>query len=148
LDRLDDGELTGLIAAFEAGEYADRAPHHIEYPFTVTLGGLPVVGRIDAVYTAPAQVGDADDVQRWEVVDWKTAGHQGADPLQLALYRLAWAKIAGVPADHVAAAFYYVPTGRRVVPEQLPDEVELAQLLANSISATSRREAGRRTSPR
>ncbi len=136
VDRLDDDELAGLRRAFEAGEYADRAPAHIEYPFTVTIAGVPVSGRIDAIYTAAAQPGDDEDQQRWEVVDWKTSGRPGADPLQLAIYRLAWAKIAGVPVGQVAAAFYHVPTALRVPLTDPPSEAELAEVLAESISAT------------
>ena len=126
LDLLDDAELAPMAAAFEAGVYADRRPTHIEYPFTVVLAGIPVSGRIDAVYA---------DGPGWEVVDWKTGARPSADPLQLAVYRLAWAKLAGVPPEAVSAAFYYVPTGRRVVQVDLPDEEALGRLLTTSLAA-------------
>ncbi len=56
----------------------------------------------------------------WLVVDWKTNRHRSADPLQLALYRVAWAELAGVPVERVRAAFRYVRTGDLVEPAELP----------------------------
>ena len=49
------------------------------------------------------------------LVDWKTNRTATADPLQLALYRLAWSELHDVPLDRVRAAFYYVRTGEVVV---------------------------------
>src|SRR6185436_5161736 len=43
----------------------------------------------------------------WLVVDWKTNQRQNADLLQLAIYRLAWAELMGVPLADVRAAFHY-----------------------------------------
>ena len=63
------------------------------------------------------------------VVDWKTNRHEDADPLQLAVYRLAWAELRGVPLDEVAAAFHYVRTGSTVEPEDLPDRQALEAIL-------------------
>ena len=116
----DADDLADLIAAFEVGPYADRRPHAVEYPFQTIVAGVPVLGRIDAVFDC----GDG----RWEVVDWKTSARESADPVQLAVYRMAWAQVQQVPADQVTAAFYYVSTARRVVPADLPDEEELALL--------------------
>jgi DNA helicase-2/ATP-dependent DNA helicase PcrA len=47
----------------------------------------------------------------------------------LAVYRLAWAGLAGCPVDQVRAAFHYVRSGRTVAPEKLYDAEELAALL-------------------
>ena len=52
--------------------------------------------------------------------------------MQLAVYRLAWARIAGVPEDRVGAAFYYVATGRVVRPDDLLDADELEALLSGA----------------
>ena len=49
--------------------------------------------------------------------------------LQLALYRLAWAELAGVPVERVRAAFYFVRSGRVVEPDGLPGRDELEGLL-------------------
>ncbi|WP_442785547.1 hypothetical protein [Actinacidiphila sp. DG2A-62] len=66
------------------------------------------------------------------MLDWKT-GHPAvspADPLQLAVYRVAWAERAGVPLERVSAAFLYVRTGDLVRPPDLPDRAALERLLA------------------
>ena len=116
----DDADLLELQEAFLATPYAGRRPHAVEAPFSLPLAGRVVRGRIDAVY----DLGDG----RWEVVDWKT-GNEAADPLQLAVYRLAWARLAKVAVDAVDAAFLYVRTGEVVRHDDLPGESELAELL-------------------
>ncbi len=121
---IDESELKELVEAFTTGAFAERAPHAVEAPFALVLGGQVVRGRIDAVYTT--------DDGGYLVVDWKTGRQENADPLQLALYRLAWAELTGVPAEKVRAAFYYVRTDHLVEPEQLPGREALAALLAQS----------------
>jgi DNA helicase-2/ATP-dependent DNA helicase PcrA len=117
----DDSDLEELIATFEAGPFATRTPHQVEAPFALVLAGQVVRGRIDAVYV------DGNDHL---VVDWKTNRQATADPLQLALYRLAWAELHGVPLERVRAAFYYVRTGTVVQPEDLPDRQALEAMLS------------------
>jgi DNA helicase-2/ATP-dependent DNA helicase PcrA len=126
-DVLDDEELASLQAAFLGGPYAGLAPHRVEAPFQLVLGDRVVRGRIDAVYRTAAG---------YDVVDWKT-GRSSADPLQLAVYRLAWARVAGVPVESVGAAFYYVATGQVVRPDDLPDAAELAALLGGDVEPRS-----------
>ncbi|WP_055604819.1 PD-(D/E)XK nuclease family protein, partial [Streptomyces prasinus] len=65
----------------------------------------------------------------YEIVDWKTGRGRTADPLQLAVYRLAWAEQQGVPLESVGAAFLYVRTGEVVRPEALPDRAAIERLL-------------------
>ncbi|WP_225846253.1 ATP-dependent DNA helicase [Streptomyces sp. HPF1205] len=117
----DEADLTALKDAFLRTPYADRAPYRVEAPFHLALAGRIVRGRIDAVYR---------DGDTYEIVDWKT-GHDpaGADPLQLAVYRVAWAEQAGVPPDRVTAAFVHVRTGTVVHPRPLPDRAELERLM-------------------
>jgi DNA helicase II / ATP-dependent DNA helicase PcrA len=121
-----DQTLAELQEAFLAGPYAGRPPHRVEAPFQLVLAGRVVRGRIDAVYRDG--VGDTTGGARYEVVDWKT-GRSPADELQLAIYRLAWARVACVPEDQVGAAFYYVASGRVVRPDRLAGAAELEQLL-------------------
>jgi DNA helicase-2/ATP-dependent DNA helicase PcrA len=92
------------------------------------IAGRVVRGRIDAVF--------ADGDGGVTVVDWKT-GEPPATPeelahnaIQLAVYRLAWARLKGCPPSSVRAAFHYVRSGRTVTPAALPDADELAALLA------------------
>lgn len=122
----DDSDLKELIATFEAGPFATRTPHQVEAPFALVLAGQVVRGRIDAVYadTLP------DGAGGYLVVDWKTNRSATADPLQLGIYRLAWAELHDVPLERVRAAFYYVRTGEVVEPEELPDRQALEALLA------------------
>jgi DNA helicase-2/ATP-dependent DNA helicase PcrA len=123
----DDADLQELIERFEKGPFADRVPERVEAPFALVLGGQVVRGRIDAVYAEP----DPSSGQgvRWLVVDWKTNREQNADPLQLAVYRLAWADLAGVPVEDVDAAFHYVRTGETVRPAGLDDRSRIAAFL-------------------
>jgi DNA helicase-2/ATP-dependent DNA helicase PcrA len=52
-----------------------------------------------------------------------------ADPLQLAIYRIAWAEVQQVPLAQVDAVFYDVRSDRLVRPESLPDRDALELLL-------------------
>ncbi|WP_309095399.1 PD-(D/E)XK nuclease family protein, partial [Streptomyces sp.] len=120
----DERDLQLLKDAFERTEYAHRTPYRVEAPFQLTLAGRVVRGRIDAVY----KEGDGDGTT-YEIVDWKTSRSRTADPLQLAVYRLAWAEQQGVPPESVTAAFLYVRTGEVVRPHALPDRAALERLL-------------------
>jgi DNA helicase-2/ATP-dependent DNA helicase PcrA len=122
----DVAELQELEEAFVAGPFGDRVPHQVEAPFALVLAGQVVRGRIDAVYTEPGVHGEPGFL----LVDWKTSRRQSADPLQLGIYRLAWAELHGLPLDRVRAAFFYVRSGRLVEPEALPDRAELEGLVA------------------
>ena len=112
----DDAEgLAELQAAFMASPWAARTPVDVEVPFDMVIGDKVVRGRIDAVFA------DADGAT---VVDWKT-GEPPDTPeasrhaaVQLAVYRLAWAALRGVPADSVRAAFHYVRSGQTVTPSR------------------------------
>ncbi|WP_461078694.1 ATP-dependent helicase [Streptomyces deserti] len=120
----DERDLEALKDAFERTEYAHRTPYRVEAPFQLTLAGRVVRGRIDAVY----KEGDGQEAT-YEIVDWKTGRSRTADPLQLAVYRLAWAEQQGVPLESVTAAFLYVRTGEVVRPDDLPDRAALERLL-------------------
>ncbi|MDT7537757.1 MAG: ATP-dependent helicase UvrD/PcrA [Actinomycetota bacterium] len=116
----DDADLAVLQDAFLATPYATRKPYAVEALFALSLGGRVVRGRIDAVY----DLGGG----RWEVVDWKT-GNEAADPLQLAIYRVAWAKLVEAAPGDVDASFLYVRSGEVVRHDDLPGETELVELL-------------------
>ncbi|MGA5117235.1 UvrD-helicase domain-containing protein [Streptomyces pseudogriseolus] len=120
----DEQDLEALKEAFERTEYAQRAPFRVEAPFQLSIAGRVVRGRIDAVYRH-----EDGAAVTYEIVDWKTGRGRTADPLQLAVYRLAWAEQQGVPLESVTAAFLYVRTGEVVRPERLPGRAELERLL-------------------
>ena len=123
----DAQQLAVLQAAFTSSAWASRTPVDVEVPFEMAIGEVIVRGRIDAVFA------DADGTVT--VVDWKT-GEPPSDEesrrhaaVQLAVYRLAWAALAGIPEERVNAAFHYVRSGRTVTPEVMPGPRELAALL-------------------
>ena len=117
-DIVDDTDLTELMDAFRIGPYGETTPYEIEAPFALALGGRVIRGRIDAVY----QVVRPDGSRGYDVIDWKTTRTESADPLQLAIYRVAWSELMNIPLDQVTAAFYYVRTADIVRPENLPGE--------------------------
>ncbi len=126
-DRADtdiEGEedLADLVERFRAGPFGARTRAEVEAPFAVVLGGQVVRGRIDAVFP--------EDDGGYLLVDWKTSRSAEADPLQLAVYRVAWSELRGVPLEKVRVAFWYVRTGELVVPEDLPDRADLERLLS------------------
>ncbi|MER6289990.1 ATP-dependent DNA helicase [Streptomyces sviceus] len=120
----DERDLEALKDAFERTEYAHRTPYRLETPFQLAIAGRVVRGRIDAVYRQ-----SDGDTTTYEIVDWKTGRTRTADPLQLAVYRLAWAERQGVPVESVTATFLYVRTGDVVRPGNLPDRAALERLL-------------------
>ncbi|MFI8217380.1 UvrD-helicase domain-containing protein [Streptomyces sp. NPDC085932] len=125
----DERDLEALKEAFERTEYARRTPYRVEAPFQLAIAGRIVRGRIDAVY----KEGDGQDAT-YEIVDWKTSRSRTADPLQLAVYRLAWAEQQGVPPERVTAAFLYVRGGEVVRPRHLPGRAALERLLLDEPS--------------
>lgn len=125
----DERDLAALKEAFERTPYARRTPHRVETPFHITLAGRAIRGRIDAVYRTPATTPDGTPAHRYEIVDWKTSRALTADPLQLAIYRLAWAEQHDLPPDAVDAAFVFVRSGEVVRPRDLPDRAALERIL-------------------
>ncbi|MER6611085.1 ATP-dependent DNA helicase [Streptomyces sp. NPDC000927] len=117
----DERDLAALKEAFERTPYARRTPHRVETPFQITLAGRVIRGRIDAVYRT------GEDT--YEIVDWKTTRTRTADPLQLAIYRLAWAELHDLPLTAVTATFLYVRSGETVRPARLPGRAELERIL-------------------
>jgi len=125
LDPLDDdSKLEDLKAAWLKSSFANRTPARVEVPFETTIAGVLIRGRIDAIYA------DGDGFQ---VVDWKTGSKQlgKSAQVQLAMYRLAWAKLSGCDISKISAAFHYVPTGVTDQPADLLDEAALISLISS-----------------
>ena len=127
-DETASGEedLEALKRTFLASEWAERVPVAVEVAFETPLGGLVLRGRADAVF--------AREGGGYDVVDWKSgrppAGDQvWARAVQLAVYRLAWARLCAVPLERVGAAFFYAGSGETVRPVDLLDEAGLLGLL-------------------
>ena len=123
LDPLeDDSRLEDLKKTWLASEFAHRTPVRVEVPFETTIAGVLIRGRIDAVYATDTG---------FEVVDWKTGSKKlgQSAAIQLAMYRLAWAKLSGTDISNVSAAFHYVPTSVTDRPSDLFGEAELISLI-------------------
>jgi DNA helicase-2/ATP-dependent DNA helicase PcrA len=102
-------------------------PYAIEAPFSIWIAGRLVRGRIDAVYQQAEPA--ATEAARFLVVDWKTGRTDTADPLQLAIYRLAWAEAYGLPLEQIDAIFYHVRTDEIVRPTALLDRNLIESIL-------------------
>jgi len=123
--------LDELVSRFKDSEWAQRTPAYLEAPVETSVGPLVVRGRIDAVFR------DADG--GWDLVDWKT-GRVPRDvqdlarkSVQLAVYRLAWSRLLGVPLDMVRAAFYYVADGQEIRPHDLAGAEELERIVSDAL---------------
>jgi DNA helicase-2/ATP-dependent DNA helicase PcrA len=99
----------------------------VEVQFETMVAGRIISGRIDAVFPTPEG--------GYEVIDWKT-GEPPATPaefqaaaVQLAAYRLAWSRLAGVAAERVSAGFYYVRHDLTLRPADLLGDAGLTALL-------------------
>jgi len=120
-------DLEQLKATFAASTWAARRPVAVEVDLETTVAGTVVRCRIDAVF---------DDELGTQVVDWKTGSPprdertRAARELQLALYRLAWARCTGRPVEEISAAFYYVAADRTVEAGMLSEEQIEARIAA------------------
>jgi DNA helicase-2/ATP-dependent DNA helicase PcrA len=126
---LVDEDLAALQEKFLASEWGTRRPHVVEAPFELVVGGRLIRGRIDAVYRTDTG---------FDVIDYKTGAVPDdfvAAALQLSVYRLAWADLAGVDPSVVSAGFLYVRTGLLKRPERLHSLAELATLLGGQPAA-------------
>lgn len=137
-DAVERERLAELQRTFEASPWATRRPLDVERELHVPLEGRILVCKIDAVYPLdPAP----DGGERVEIVDWKTGraprddADRAAKELQLAVYRLAYARWRGLPLESVEAVFYFVADDAVLRPERLPDEAELRALWREAIGA-------------
>lgn len=123
----EDLDLPRLTETFRRSPWASLQPYAIELPVETPVGSLTVRGRIDAVFRTE---------DGWELVDWKTGRIPRGRELrqkagQLALYRLAFARLRGVPLERVSAAFYYVAADEVVRPHDLADEQDLERIVTS-----------------
>ncbi|MEY2876911.1 MAG: hypothetical protein RLZ24_338, partial [Actinomycetota bacterium] len=118
----DDQKLEDLKAKWLASDWAKLQPYAVEVPFETVIAGILVRGRIDAVYKTD---------NGFEVIDWKTGSKELGESaaVQLAVYRLAWAKLQAVPVEKVSAAFHYVPIDKTDRRADLLTEEQLVGLL-------------------
>ena len=127
----DDAELQQLQATFLASPWAERVPDQVEVDVE-TVGrraagarsdrrGVPRSGRRQRPRLGGRRLEDRCRPHRRR--------QQQARAVQLAVYRLAWARLVGVAVERVSAAFFYAATGETVTAADLLDEVGLAALI-------------------
>lgn len=132
---VDDGlQLDQLTENFLRSPWAERTPYGIEVPVETRVQALVVRGRIDAVFL--------DEDGSWDLIDWKTGrppapADRAAKAVQLAVYRLAWSRLQGVPLESVRAAFYYVGENLLVRPHDLADGGALEEILRSATQSPS-----------
>ena len=132
--------VTELREKFKASRWADTAPTLVEAAVETTVGGITLRGRVDAIFRTggdPAQ--EFDPEAQWELVDWKTGQVPRTEDdlqlkgLQLAVYRLAWSRLHGIPLENITGRFVYIAHGVERTPHHLADEAELERILAEAL---------------
>ncbi|WP_226345128.1 ATP-dependent helicase [Agilicoccus flavus] len=123
----DDAELDRMRRHFLASPWADRSPLDLETSVETVIDGVPIRGRLDAVF--PDRGGGV------VIVDWKTGrapagGERDARAWQLGLYRYAYRRLTGLPPEKVRAVFFHAADGRTEEPP-LPSDEELQAALAD-----------------
>jgi DNA helicase-2/ATP-dependent DNA helicase PcrA len=114
-----------LRAIFEESRFSKMTPHSIESEIQVTIKGNTFICKLDAVFKTETG---------YEIVDWKTGKppigeKEIADrALQLALYRMAFARLHGVKPESIEVCLYYVADDLEIKPEVVPTEGELISL--------------------
>lgn len=127
---LDDAlDLESMKQAFLDSEWSKLQPAYVEVPLETRVGPVAVRGRIDAVF----QMDDGT----WLLLDWKTGRVPNGKELksklvQLAVYRLGWSRLHGIPLEEIKAAFYYVAAGVTIRADYLANEAELEQMISSA----------------
>lgn len=140
---VDDGvgpyaEIERMKELFLASPWATRDPVGVEISLETVVAGLPVRGRLDAVFRG--------EDGRLVIVDWKSggpprAGLRESKALQLAIYRLAYCRLHGFDTSEVDGAFYYASTGQTAWPD-LPDDATLLARIADLTAGSPKPENG------
>ncbi len=129
-DEDTDDDLATMQQRFDASEWAMAAVVDVEVPFDIqvatAVGSISVRGRIDAVFRRAD--GGVD------VVDWKTGPQPSSaeiavQSVQLAVYRLAAARLYDIDIEDVHPAFWHARTGRTTRPTHVADDAALRELV-------------------
>jgi len=98
----------------------------VEQSLEFELGGTVVVCKLDAVFQNDSE---------FEIVDWKSGSSPASQEdvakraVQLALYRIGFARWKKLGIEKVKASFFFASDGVEISPE-VPSETELAARLA------------------
>ena len=136
-DQVAFEQLERLKETFEKSRWAKTEPADIECEIQVTIGANTFICKLDAVF-------ETED--GYEIVDWKTGKLPNLEDendmfersLQLALYRMAYARYRGVPESKIDVSLYFVDSDREIRPERVLTEAELIELWTGTVEkATS-----------
>jgi DNA helicase-2/ATP-dependent DNA helicase PcrA len=118
-----DEAIESVKRGFLRSRWAELSPVELEWDFVLSIGGRAIAGRADAVFLI-------DGV--YTIVDWKTGSSDFVDPVQLSLYRHAWARTHGLAPEAVAAMFVFLPSGEEMTPEKLLSATQVGELLGGT----------------
>jgi len=128
-------DMARLQRAFLHSPWSRRSPLVVEQEVDTPVAGVTTRTKIDAVFPDPEIEGGV------VVVDWKsgrsprTDEERAARDVQLAVYRLAWARASGLDVEKVRAAYFFAKDGRTVEPTVLLDEGQLDELVRSAFSS-------------
>lgn len=124
-DEATTKTLEELRAMFEGSRFSTMKPFSIESEIQVTIKGNTFICKLDAVFQTETG---------YEIVDWKTGKPPVGEKeiaeraLQLALYRMAFARLHRVDPARIEVCLYYVADDLEIKPEIVPSEQELIAL--------------------
>ena len=124
-DETTSKTIEELRETFEQSRFSKMSPHSIESEIQVTIKGNTFICKLDAVFKTDTG---------FEIVDWKTGKPPVGEKeiadraLQLALYRMAFARLHGVDPETIEVCLYYIADDLEIKPEIVPSEVELIAL--------------------
>ena len=124
-DEATTKTLEELRAMFEGSRFSKMKPFSIESEIQVTIKGNTFICKLDAVFETETG---------YEIVDWKTGKPPVGEKeiaeraLQLALYRMAFARLHQVDPELIEVCLYYVADDLEIKPEVVPSEQELIAL--------------------
>lgn len=124
-DSVYGEDIVKLQENFAKSRFSKLIPIDVEREIQLTIGSHTFICKLDAVFETENGV---------EIVDWKTGkapkdkADAEAKTLQLALYRLAYAKFTGRALEEIDVSFYFVSDNQELRPEKVPNENELLEL--------------------
>lgn len=125
--ELSAEQLQVCAENFEASRWFGIEPREVECEVQVTVGANTFVCKMDAVF-------DTEDGV--EIIDWKTGKlpdesdehEMRLRTLQLALYRMAYSALTGIPEEKIQVSLFFVNHGKEIRPARVPSTEELLGL--------------------
>lgn len=112
-------EQKALGQNFLKSPFAKLSAHSVELPLEFSIAGTVVVCKLDAVF---------ETADGFLIVDWKSGKKPSAADLetrsiQLALYRIGFARLRGIGIERVSAAFYFAADNQELRPALMSESV-------------------------